>query len=127
MLFTGCWFLKAQHALPAWPENRYTPYPFLHTEFNTLQFYDRKLAEPVFLKLNNAANKRINLLYIGDSQVNCDRVFSLLMAMQAEAWFFHILPPEPMLPLIMLPHTPVAGFIQKTLRRHPSCPWVSAA
>lgn len=72
MLFTGCWFLKAQHALPAWPENRYTPYPFLHTEFNTLQFYDRKLAEPLFLKLNNAVNKRVNLLYIGDSHVQAD-------------------------------------------------------
>lgn len=72
MLFTGCWFLKAQHALPSWPDNRYTPYPFLHTEFNSLQFYDRKLAEPLFLKLNNAANKRVNILYIGDSHVQAD-------------------------------------------------------
>jgi len=64
--------LKAQQTLPIWPENRYTPYPFLHTEFNSLQFSDRNLADPFFAKLSNAKNERVNILYIGDSHVQTD-------------------------------------------------------
>jgi lysophospholipase L1-like esterase len=72
LLFTCSGLLIAQDALPTWPENRYTPYPFLHTEFNSLQFSDRKWAEPFFNKLSRAKNKRVNILYIGDSHVQAD-------------------------------------------------------
>jgi len=72
-LLSLCSFaITAQHALQVWPENRYTPYPFLHTEFNSLQFYDRALAEPLFKKLQNTGNKRVSILYIGDSHVQAD-------------------------------------------------------
>ncbi len=37
-----------------------------------MQFYDRSRAEPFFKKLNNAANERVNILYIGDSHVQAD-------------------------------------------------------
>jgi LysM repeat protein len=37
-----------------------------------LQFSDRKWAEPFFNKLSRAKNKRVNILYIGDSHVQAD-------------------------------------------------------
>lgn len=64
--------LTAQNALPVWPENKYNPYSFLHTEFNSLQFYDKAWAEPLFTKLSKASNQRVNILYIGDSHVQAD-------------------------------------------------------
>lgn len=72
MLFAGFRVMDAQPSLPSWPENRYNPYPFLHSEYNSLQFYDRTLAEPFFKKLQNAQKKRVSILYIGDSHVQAD-------------------------------------------------------
>ena len=37
-----------------------------------MQFSDRKWAEPFFNKLSRAKNKRVNILYIGDSHVQAD-------------------------------------------------------
>ena len=71
LLIAGCNILSAQQSLPVWPENRYTPYPFLHTEYNSLQFYDRALAQPFFNKLKNAGKKRVERS-IGDSHVQAD-------------------------------------------------------
>ena len=64
--------LTAQTSLPVWPENPYTAYSFIKPQFNSLQFYDRTLAEPLFAKLKNAKDHRVTILYIGDSHVQAD-------------------------------------------------------
>lgn len=57
---------------PVWPVNDYYKYGFLHTELNTLQFYDRGAIEPFFRKLQQTGEKKVSVLYIGDSHVQAD-------------------------------------------------------
>jgi LysM repeat protein len=72
LFFSAGLMLSAQTGLPVWPENRYTPLPFLHTEYNSIQFYKREPAETFFNQLNHADEKRVTMLYIGDSHVQAD-------------------------------------------------------
>ncbi|MBL7812157.1 MAG: LysM peptidoglycan-binding domain-containing protein [Bacteroidetes bacterium] len=57
---------------PKWPAEDYYPYSFLHTELNALQFYDAKVLQPFMEKLQHAHEKKVRVLYIGDSHVQAD-------------------------------------------------------
>ncbi|MBS3914322.1 MAG: LysM peptidoglycan-binding domain-containing protein [Bacteroidetes bacterium] len=57
---------------PSWPDLNYYPYNWLHPELNSFQFYNKFVLESLFQKMQNAQNKRVSILHIGDSHVQAD-------------------------------------------------------
>lgn len=72
LISTGLFRPAETGGYPDWPQTDYPEYSWLHTEFNTFQFYNRDVLAPLFTKLQQAQSKKVTILHIGDSHVQAD-------------------------------------------------------
>jgi hypothetical protein len=72
--FLWIWFAIAASFLPkrAFAQISTTAYPWIDTDLNAIQFFQRDAIEPFFLKWNHTDSQRLTVLHLGDSHIQPD-------------------------------------------------------
>jgi hypothetical protein len=72
--FLWIWLAIASSFLPksAFAQISTTAYPWIDTDLNAIQFYQRDAIEPFFLKWNRTDSQRLTILHLGDSHIQPD-------------------------------------------------------